>query len=347
MESGLKFFDDVIDYARQVIELEGNAIVDVAAQLDSQFSDAVLCIAKRCRSGGCVIVTGIGKAGLIGNKISATMSSTGTRSFFLHPSEAIHGDLGRVTADDVILVLSQSGETVEIVRLLPTLRKLGAAIIAITASPQSSLGQAADTVIAFGKLQEADTLGLAPSTSTAVMLALGDALALTASRLYGFRREDFAVFHPGGSLGRNLSLVDDYMRPLEKCRFAKDEQTLREVLSQKSDIDRYSGAVMLISGDNKLSGIFTDSDLRRLIGNHREELLDQPVQNVMTANPKRIQNGSSILDAIAILTNLKISELPVVDAENHPVGLIDITDILGVFPELLQERKQQERRMVA
>jgi arabinose-5-phosphate isomerase len=336
-----------IDYARQVIELEGNAIVEIAAQLDGLFRDAVMCIANRCRGGGCVFVTGIGKAGLIGNKISATMSSTGTRSFFLHPSEAMHGDLGRVTSADVILVLSQSGETEEVVRLLPTLRKLGAVIIAITASAQSSLGQAADTVIAFGKLQEADTLGLAPSTSTAVMLALGDALALTASRLYGFRREDFAVFHPGGSLGRNLSLVDDYMRPLERCRCAKDEQTLREVLSQKSDIDRYSGAVMLVNSENKLSGIFTDSDLRRLIGNHREELLDQPAQNVMTANPKRIQNGSSILDAIEILTKLKISELPVVDTENHPVGLIDITDILAVFPELLQERKQQERRMVA
>ena len=344
MEHELKITDDPLDFARNIIAQEGRAIIKAAALLGKPFHEAVSRITQKERNGN-VIVTGIGKAGLIGKKISATMASTGTRSFFLHPAEAVHGDLGRIGSDDIVLVLSQSGETEEVVRLLPAIRKLGATIIALTATNQSTLGQSADIVLSFGKLEEADSLGLAPSTSTAVMLALGDALALTASRAYGFRAEDFAVFHPGGSLGRNLSLVEDHMRPLEQCRFANENRTLREILSMETASNRCSGAIMLTDDTGKLSGILTDSDLRRLIGNRLEEQLDQPACHAMTKQPKHVRSGSSILDAIAILTNLKISELPVVNAENDPVGLIDITDMLTIFPDLLQEREAKQLRV--
>jgi arabinose-5-phosphate isomerase len=318
--------------AREIIQLEGRTLAQVAKRLDGEFCRAADYI-YRCQ--GNVIVSGMGKAGLVGQKIMATLASTGTPSHCLHPAEAVHGDLGRIQRDDVLLILSQSGETEEVVRLLPALAALGVPIIAITCRADSTLGRAAAATIELGAIEEAGSLALAPSASTTAMLAVGDALALVVSRMRNFGREDFARFHPAGSLGLKLSKVNDHMRPLEQCRLASDEQTVRDVLIRARVPGRRTGATMLVDSAGKLSGIFTDSDLARLFEDHRDGDLDAPIGRVMTASPLHIKSGSPLTDAIAVMAGKKISELPVVDGDERPIGLIDITDLLGMFPQEL------------
>jgi arabinose-5-phosphate isomerase len=316
-------------YARQIIELESRTLAAVARRLDGHFCLAVDYL-YHCR--GSVIVTGMGKAGLVGQKIMATLASTGTRSHCLHPAEAVHGDLGRIHGDDLVLILSQSGETEEILRLLPSLVELKVPILAITARRESSLGRAAAVTIELGPLEEACPLGLAPSTSTTAMLAMGDALALVVSQMKHFSSEDFARFHPAGSLGRKLAKVQHHMRALEQCRVAAEGQSVRDVLVSVSVPGRRTGAIMLIDEQGRLSGVFTDSDLARLFERRRDNLLDGPIRDVMTKKPCTVPTGAMMSDAIAIMGERKISELPVVDAEGMPVGLIDITDVLGLLP---------------
>jgi len=288
-----------------------------------------------------VIVCGMGKAGLVGQKIMATLGSTGTRSHFLHPAEAVHGDLGRVHPDDVMLILSQSGETEEITRILPSLLDLGVPTLAVTARTSSTLGQAATVVLELGPLDEACPLGLAPTTSTTAMLALGDALALVTSRMRNFAREDFAWSHPAGSLGRKLSKVDHHLRTLAKCRVAAEDKTVRQIFVDASMPGRRTGAIMLVDSEGKLSGIFTDSDLARLFEHHREQALDRPIREVMTARPVTVRMGARMIDAVAAMAQRKISELPVVDAEGRPVGLVDVTDVVGMFPEIEEHANEQ------
>ncbi|HZZ73708.1 MAG TPA: KpsF/GutQ family sugar-phosphate isomerase [Pirellulales bacterium] len=317
-------------YAREIIQVESQALAQLASRLDTEFCRAAELLFA-CR--GSLIVTGMGKAGLIGQKISATLASTGTRSHFLHPSEARHGDLGKVHRDDVMLVLSQSGETEEITRLLPVFHQWKVAVVALTSRRGSTLGRAAEVVIELGQIQEACSLGLAPSTSTTAMLAMGDALALVVSQMRAFTREDFARFHPAGNLGRQLARVEEYMRPLNECRLALCTQSVREVFSASRRTGRRTGATMIISPDQKLRGIFTDSDLARLFESRRDLALDEPIRSVMTKNPTTIARASFILDAVKIMADRKISELPVVDAAGCPTGLIDITDLVGLIPE--------------
>lgn len=317
-------------FARQVILTESRALAQVANRLDGEFCRAVQLVFE-CR--GSVIVCGIGKAGLVGQKIMATLASTGTPSHCLHPAEAVHGDLGRVHRNDLMLILSQSGQTEEIVRLLPSLAELGVPIAAITASAASTLGRAATVTIELGSLEEACTLGLAPSTSTTAMLAVGDALALVVSQMRRFGREDFARLHPGGNLGYRLSKVEHHMRPLPQCRVANDVATVRQVLIGASMPGRRTGATMLVDAEGKLSGIFTDSDLARLFEHRRDRELDSPIRAVMTGNPLRVAAGSMMVDAVAVMAGRKISELPVVDADNKPVGLIDVTDVVALLPK--------------
>ena len=323
--------------ARQIIEQESSTLLDVAQRLDSEFCRAVDYL-HGCR--GNVIVCGMGKAGLVGQKIMATLASTGTRSHFLHPAEAVHGDLGRVHQDDVVLMLSQSGQTEEIVRILPSLGELGVIILAITARADSTLGQAATVVLELGSLDEACSMGLAPSTSTTVMLALGDALALVTSRMHNFGREDFARSHPAGSLGRKLSKVDHHLRAVAGCRVASEKRTVRQIFVDLSVPGRRTGAIMLVDDDDKLSGIFTDSDLARLFEHRREHDLDRPIRDVMTARPVTVRSGTKMIDAMATMAQRKISELPVVDAEGRPVGLIDVTDVVGMFPEMNDQESE-------
>jgi arabinose-5-phosphate isomerase len=317
-------------YARDIIALEAQALDKIAHRLGPEFCDATRLLYE-CP--GSVIVTGIGKAGLIGTKISATLASTGTRSIFLHPAEAVHGDLGRIRADDVVLVLSQSGETEEVVRLLPSLARLGVPVIAVTGRSSSTLARAATVLLPLGPLQEACPLGMAPSTSTTAMLALGDALALVTMRLHGFGHDDFARVHPAGALGRRLMRVEERMRPLTECRVAPEAEIVRNIFASLVRPGRRSGAIMLVDEAGALTGIFTDSDLARLFEQRRDDAVDEPIREVMTRNPCAVPAGSMLTDAVAILAERKISELPVVDLRGTPVGLLDITDVLAMMPD--------------
>ncbi len=318
-----------IAYGRDVLHQAAQALSQIAANLDERFCRAVELLFA-CR--GSVVVTGVGKAGLVGQKLSATFASTGARSFYLHPAEAMHGDLGRIHADDVAVVLSFSGESEEITRILPSLTDFGVPVIALTGNPSSTLAHAATVVLELGAMREACWMGLAPSTSTSAMLGLGDALALVLSRSKGFGPRDFLKFHPGGSLGRKLTLVEQVMRPLAECRVARSADSIRMVLASLARPGRRTGAMMLVDDQGRLEGIFTDSDLARLIEQGREEALGQPIARVMTRSPKLIEAGRSLADACELISQRKLSELPVVDAQGCPVGMIDITDIVGLVP---------------
>jgi len=315
--------------AREILQQEAAALGDVSRRLDRSFCEAVS-LMDGC--GGSVIVTGMGKAGLIGRKIAATLSSTGTQSHVLHPAEALHGDLGCLHTRDLLLALSNSGETDEICRLLPIVRGMGVPVIAITATQESTLGSGADVTLCLGRLHEADVNGLAPTTSTTAMLAVGDALALVLSRLNGLTSRQFAVYHPGGSLGRQLKTVRDIMRQEAELRIATCQQTVREVFVNLETPGRRTGAVMLVDDDGVLAGLFTDSDLVRLLEQRRESQLDRPIAEVMTPDPLRIRAETLLTTAVELLSERKVSELPVVDEREHPIGLIDITDLIGWMP---------------
>jgi arabinose-5-phosphate isomerase len=324
----------VLARGRAVLEAEGQAVLAAAESLGASFCEAVRLI-HACS--GCVVVTGIGKAGLVARKITATLASTGSPAHFLHPAEAMHGDLGVLRGDDVVLALSQSGESEEITRLLPHVVARDVPIIAITGRPESALGRAASVVVSSGRLQEACRLGLAPSTSTAVMLALGDALALVACELRAFTPADFARRHPGGSLGRKLATVDELMQPLAACRTARPEETVREVFGRTLPARR-TGAVMILDAAGSLAGIFTDSDLARLFERRNDAALDAPIHEVMTRRPRTVPAGLQLADALTLLEQHRLSELPVIDADGRPAGLLDIVDLVGLVPpELLPE----------
>ena len=311
--------------ARRIIRQEADALVQLVDSLDPSFCDAVRAIRAAT---GCVIVTGIGKAGLIGQKIVATLASTGTRAHFLHPTEARHGDLGCIGPDDVALVLSNSGETEELVALIPTLKSLRVPIIAITRDNANSLARQADVVVQIGKHHEAGELGLAPSCSTTAMLALGDSLALVISQSKGFTARDFAIYHPAGSLGRQLCPVKDVMRTGNQLRIASENQTVREVMIYHSNPGRRTGAVILTSETGRLTGLFTDSDLARMFENRRDEQLDQPIRHVMTCNPITLSPDVLLPEAIHLMSERKWSEVPVIDKDRNPIGMLDITDVL-------------------
>ncbi len=328
---------EVITLGQQIICAEARALGRMLQQLDGCFAQAIHLL-HQLR--GNLIVTGMGKAGLIAQKLTATFASTGTRAHYLHPAEAFHGDLGRVQPGDVVLALSQSGETGEVVQLLPSLKEFGVPLVAITASATNTLGRAADVVIELGKLDEACWLGLAPTTSTTAMLAIGDALALVVSRLHGFQPEDFARYHPGGALGRKLSRVEDHLRPLDECRVALADETVRNVLVTCTKPGRRTGAIMLTDSEGKLVGLFTDSDLAKLIERRNDTALDAPVSDLMVREPQTVLQGSKMLAAVEILADRKISELPVVDEQGKPVGLIDVTDVLSMLPEREAESRK-------
>jgi arabinose-5-phosphate isomerase len=321
-------------FAREVLRIEAEALEQVRDRLGNSITRAADLIH---RSTGSVIITGMGKAGLVGQKLAATLASTGTRAFPLHPAEAVHGDLGRIRADDVVIALSQSGETEEVVRLIPALRRLGAHLIAITEHCSSTLGRAAELCIALGPIEEACPLGLAPSASTTVLMAVGDALALLVSKMREFTAVDFALYHPGGSLGRKLTRVEDVMRTGRQLRRARIDETVRSVFVRLAGPRRRSGAVLIEDRESLLLGIFTDSDLARLFEKHREGDLDRPIGSVMTADPYRIQVGATVAQAVDLLKLQKISELPVVDQGDRLVGLIDVTDLIGLVPPELEE----------
>ena len=337
---------DRLTYARQVVRAEAAALELVAQRLDAALLQAADLVQQVADGYGRVAVTGTGKSADVGQKIAGTLCSTGTRAYVLDATRAVHGDLGMVHPQDVVLVLSHSGESEEIVRLLGPLRGLATALIAITGNPESALARRADVALVYGPLEEVCPLGLAPSASTTAMLALGDALAFVLSREREFSHEDFARFHPAGSLGRKLTKVEVIMRQAGELRLAPASQTVRQVFAGSRLRGRRTGAVMLLDADGRLAGIFTDSDLARLIEARRDAALDRPIAEVMTARPFTVPVGTRVLEAVEILRRHKISELPVVDGDGRPVGLLDITDLIGVIPaegrDAIREGKRRE-----
>jgi arabinose-5-phosphate isomerase len=309
------------------VRTEARALQLVADRLGAGFLAAVDLI-FRCP--GRIGLTGTGKSADIAQKIAGTLNSTGTRAYLLDSTKAMHGDLGMVAPQDVVIALSYSGESEEIVRLLPSLRSLAQGVIGLTSNEKSTLAKHADVAIVLGPLDEACPLKLAPSTSTTAMAAVGDALAFVLSDMRQFRAEDFARYHPAGSLGRKLMKVEQVMRRGVEVRTAAATSTVREVFAQPALPRRRTGAVLLVDSAGKLAGLFTDSDLARLFAQRQDAALDRPIAEVMTCAPITVRQGSRLLEALEIIQGRKISELPVVDESERVVGLLDITDLIGL-----------------
>jgi arabinose-5-phosphate isomerase len=314
-------------YARGVIEAEAGAIAGLVCLVESPpFSQAVRML---CDCRGSVILTGVGKAGLIGRKISATLASTGTPSHFLHPTEAVHGDLGRIGSNDLVLALSHSGQSDEILRLIEPLKQREIRLISIVGDGQSALARHSDVVLCMGMQTEACPHGLAPSVSTTCMLALGDALALTVMKARRFSIEDYARYHPGGALGAKLITVGQSMwfKHGEELPLALETDTIHQMLDKTSRLKR-RGAVMVVDPQGRLKGIITDADLRRAMSREGQRIFDLKTTEIMTAPCKRVTEDALAAEAMAIFHKYRIDELPVVDSENRPVGLIDVQDIV-------------------
>jgi arabinose-5-phosphate isomerase len=316
-----------LDTARRVLCAQAAALRDVAGRLDEGFCRAAEFLANGT---GRVALTGVGKSFDVAAKIAGTLNSTGTRAFLLDPTRALHGDLGSIHPDDIVLALSHSGESEELVRLLGPLAELAAAVIALTGHADSTLARLADAAVVYGAVEEAGPLALAPSTSTTVMIALGDALACVLAERRRFTTEDFARFHPAGSLGLKLARVESLMRSGPALRIAPDELTVREAFVRGRHPGRRTGAVLLTDAAGRLSGLFTDSDLARLFERRHDAALDRPVRDVMTRQPLTVPVGTRVGAALDVMRARKISELPVVDGAGRPVGLLDVTDLIGL-----------------
>ena len=314
---------NTVKRARQVLDIEAKAIIGLKKNINQHFQKAIQFI---LRSKGRVVVTGMGKAGIIGQKLSATLSSTGTPSLFVHSAEAIHGDLGRVTKEDVVIILSNSGETDEIKKLLPLFKKIGSKIIAITGNPKSLLGRYSDAVLNTYVEKEACPLGLAPTASTTAMLAISDALAVCLLESKGFKEKDFAFYHPGGTLGKRLLLkVEDIMRTGKVNPIVYEENTVSSVLLKITEAR--AGSATVVDKNGRLKGIFTDGDLRRHL-EIDENLPKRKIKEVMTKNPTTVNKEMLAAEAMRILQEKKIDEVPVVDKHKHPIGLLDVQDLL-------------------
>jgi arabinose-5-phosphate isomerase len=314
---------DFVAVARRVLDIEARTLKALIDTVDGSFTAACERLLA-CR--GRVIVTGMGKSGHIGNKIAATLASTGTTAFFVHPAEASHGDMGMITRDDVVLALSNSGSTAEIVTLLPLIKRLGITLISMTGNPESPLAKAAEVNLDARVAQEACPLNLAPTSSTTVSLVLGDALAIALLEARGFTAEDFAFSHPGGALGRRLLLkVENVMHAGASLPQVKRGTSLRDALLEMTQ--KGLGMTVVIENDGRLAGIFTDGDLRRTLDRNidvRETLIDQ----VMTANGKTARADMLAAEALKIMEDHKISSLVVIDEHQQPIGALNMHDLL-------------------
>lgn len=318
--------DVMLEQARQVLRMEAEAVLEQVERIDEHFKAAVEMI-MACP--GRTVITGMGKSGIIGRKMAATLASTGTPSFYLHPAEGIHGDLGMVTEGDVVIALSNSGETGEVLHILPSLRRIGAKLIAMVGNPNSTLAKNSDIVLNVGVTREACPLGLAPTSSTTAALAYGDALALALLSKRKFTASQFAVFHPGGSLGRKLLLtVEDIMHSGTENPLVKADISVQDALFVITD--KGLGAVSVVDDDDKMLGVLTDGDIRRGLSKG-VDFLKRPVTELMTASPKTITKEKLAAQALHIMESNRpkpITVLPVVDAENHVIGLLHMTDLV-------------------
>jgi arabinose-5-phosphate isomerase len=314
----------IIQKAIEVLKIEADGIINLVDRIDNNFYEM---IEQICSSSGRLIIAGIGKSGIVGRKIVATLNSTGTRSLFLHPVEAMHGDLGQVSRDDIFIALSNSGETDEICILLPSIQRIGCKIIAFTGSKNSTLAAQSDIVIDVGVECEACPLGLAPTASTTAMLAMGDALAVVLLDKKHFKSSDFRMIHPGGTLGQRLAgQVKDLMLTGPSLPLVSEGTSIQEAVET---IDRGKlGTTLVTSSQNKLSGIITDGDIRRLVASGRP-FLKLAVKEVMTKNPRSITENSPTYDALNIMEQYQITVLPVVNSREEVIGILHLHDILG------------------
>ncbi len=316
-----------IEYAKEILKTEAEAIRKVADMLDEGFLKA-LDMVIACT--GKVVLSGMGKPGIIARKISATLASTGTPSLFMHPAEARHGDLGRITDSDIVVMLSNSGATEEIVNLIGPVKRIGVQVIGITGRRDSPLGTNCDVLLHIGEIEEACPLKLAPSASTTAMLALGDALALCALNRRkedgSFGVEDYAAFHPGGALGRALMKATEVMRTGDRAPALGEETPVRDVIQAISEAR--AGAAVIVNPQGALSGIFTDGDLRRYLLKKHDVEKDR-IGDAMTAKPTCLDEDSSVADALSIFRKLKIGELPVTDKSGKPLGVVNLKDLTG------------------
>jgi arabinose-5-phosphate isomerase len=313
-----------IEFAREVIRLEAAAVAALERLLDERFGRAVELVLG-CQ--GHVVTTGMGKSGLIAQKLSATLASTGTPSFFLHPAEAIHGDLGRVAEKDLVIALSNSGATEEVLRLVPSVKRIGAKLVAVTRDAESPLARHADCVLPLGALPEACPVGLAPTTSTTAQLALGDALAMTVAKRRRFSREDYALYHPGGELGRSLLRVAELMRGADAVPPARTGTVTRDALVAAGGLGRRPGALPIVDGSGRLKGLLTDGDVRRHVLRDAD-FVRRPIEEVMTQKPLVVRADQLAAEAWRMMKERGFDELPVVDGDGKYLGLLDVQDLL-------------------
>jgi len=313
--------------AAEVIRVEARTIAALEGRLGRDFVRAVEMLLA-CE--GQVVVTGIGKAGLVGQKISATLASTGTPSIFLHPSDALHGDLGRIRRRDIVLAISNSGESSEVNAVIPPTRKIGAGVIALTGQPEGALAKLADCVLDIGTADEACPLKLAPTASTSALMTMGDALAMVVMQERRFSREDYALFHPAGSLGRRLMRVREVMRTGDELPLVALGTRVLDVLLKMSRTRGKPGAALVVDAAGKLSGIFTDGDLRRLLENGDTSRLDEPIDEFMGRDPKWVGPEQLVDEAQRLLKEYRVDQIPVLDEERRPVGLLDVQDLLDI-----------------
>lgn len=323
----------LVDYAQRFIRSQAEAILEVGALLGPEFARAVDALVNLPATSR-VLVSGIGKAGYIGLKLSATLASLGIPSFFVHPSEAAHGDLGRYREGDIAIVLSNSGETEEVIRTLRALKELNCTLISITRDGSSTVARASDIPILIGRVEEGCPLRLAPTTSTTVMLAVGDALAVTVAHARGLTREEYLRFHPGGALGRELKLTlttaAEVMRVGEYHCVVDESMTARDVLNRYANTAGRPGAASVVDQTGRLVGVFTDGNLRRSV-NGGTSFLDGPIGLVMTKSPRTIPASALASDALELLRRYEIDQVIVVDGEHHPLGMIDIQDLVRLM----------------
>jgi arabinose-5-phosphate isomerase len=311
-----------LDTARKVLEIEAEAIRELIPRLGEAFDRAVETLLA---CGGRVVVTGMGKSGLIGQKISATLASTGTSSFFLHPAEAIHGDLGRIVKGDVLLAVSNSGDTEEILTLVPWVKRLGSPLVALTGNPRSPLAQAADVHLDVSIRAEACPLGLAPTASTTATLAMGDALSMALLERRGFTVEDFAVLHPGGRLGKKLLRVEDLMHTGDEVPRVGPATRMKDVLFEMTR--KRLGLTTVTEEDGTLLGMISDGDLRRQMERHGYSLLDRTAEECMTRSPTLIGRRELATRALDLLESRKITSLLVTDAQGRIEGVLHLHDL--------------------
>ncbi|MDD5645003.1 MAG: KpsF/GutQ family sugar-phosphate isomerase [bacterium] len=310
--------------AKNVIKTEIDALKLVHKKIDKDFDRAVSLILS---SNGRVIVTGMGKPGLIGRKISATLASLGTPSLFLHPAEAIHGDLGMVLKEDAVIAISNSGESEEVIKLVPLIKKIGAKLIAVTGNKKSTLARYSDVVLDAGVNKEACPMNLAPTASTTAALALGDAIAIALLKAKNFKIEDYAFYHPGGALGRQLLKVKDIMRTGNRLAVAREDELVKNVLLKITRAR--AGCASVVNGKGKMVGLFTDGDLRKNI-EKSPDIINKAVKLFMTRNPTVISENKLAMEALRIIKERRFDEIPVVDKNGKPAGLIDEKDLLGI-----------------